>query len=334
MPPNNVKHSYTNGPSVAGMDLTLQQLRMLQALDAHGTIAAAADVLGYTPSAVSQQLSAAEKSAAVDVLERSGRNVLLTQAGRELVGYANVVLSQMEEAQAAMERAKGEVTGLVRLGVIESIASATLARLLELLGERHPGIELRTHSADFSPPFDMIRSGDLDLAFVVDYPDAPGPLPNGVSRERVLHDWFRLVVPTRRAGEFAPGPIDLATLASERFIAPPMADACGRAVIQGCRRAGFEVDVAHSLADYPLALRMVAKGVAVALVPDLGLRVVPEGVTVLELADPFCRAIDIAHRVASAERPAIRATVQAIRDVLGELGLGTEGPSPSDFAVA
>lgn len=315
------------------MDLTLQQLRMLQALDAHGTIAAAAEVLGYTPSAVSQQLSAAERSAGIDVLERSGRNVLLTQAGRELVGFANIVLSQMEEAQAAMERARGEVTGVVRLGVIESVASAILARLLELLSERHPGIEVRTRSADFGMQFDMIRSGDLDLAFVVDYPDAPGPLPSGIARERVLHDWFRLVVPESRATEF-PGPVDLACLAGERFIAPPPADACGMAVIQGCRRAGFEIDVAHSLVDYPLSLRMVAKGLAVALVPDLGLRVVPDGATVVELREPFCRAIDIAHRVASAERPAIRATVEAIHDVLAELGLGTPGETCADFAAA
>ncbi|MGH1506405.1 MAG: LysR family transcriptional regulator [Acidimicrobiales bacterium] len=301
------------------MDLSLQQMRMLQALSHHGTIAAAAEALGYTPSAVSQQLSALERSAGVAVLERVGRNVLLTAAGRELVVHASLMLAQMEQAQAAMERVRGEVGGTITLGVMESVASAMLARLLEVIAERHPHLRVRTRSSDFGDQFAMLRSGELDLAFVVEYPDAPSALPTGISRQRVLNDSFHLVVPEGRVGEF-PELVPLEMLEGEPFIAPPVTDPCGVAVLQACRRAGFEMDAAHQLVDYPVALRMVSKGVALSLVPDLGLRRQPEGIAVLPIAEPFYRAIDLAFRTASAERPAVQGTIQAVRDVIDEIG--------------
>ncbi|MEE9417329.1 MAG: LysR family transcriptional regulator, partial [Acidimicrobiales bacterium] len=86
------------------MDLSIKQLRMLREVSRQGTIASAADQLGYTPSAVSQQLSAAEKTSGIAMLERVGRNVLLTDAGHELVSHADVILERLAEAQAAIER--------------------------------------------------------------------------------------------------------------------------------------------------------------------------------------------------------------------------------------
>ena len=84
-------------------DLTVQQLRMLREVARLGTIAAAADALGYTPSAVSQQIAALERAAGVDVLEKTGRNVRLTDAGRALVGHADVMLTELERAQVSLE---------------------------------------------------------------------------------------------------------------------------------------------------------------------------------------------------------------------------------------
>ncbi len=89
------------------VDLTIQQLRMLREVSELGTIAAAADALGYTPSAVSQQLASIGKSTGVGVLERVGRNVQLTDAGRELVVHADIVLAELERAQASLERVTG-----------------------------------------------------------------------------------------------------------------------------------------------------------------------------------------------------------------------------------
>mgnify|MGYP001824024475 CR=1 FL=1 len=117
--------------------------------------------------------------------------------------------------------------------------------------------------------------------------------------------------------------MDLARLASEPFISPPFTDNCGRAVILACRRAGFEPNVAHEVPDYPTTLRLVSAGVGVSLVPDLGLRQVPSDVVVVDPAVPVHRTIDVVFRRSSADRPAVRAVIEAIQLVAAELSLAS-----------
>ncbi len=126
------------------MDLTLQQLRMLRELAAVGTIAATADLLGYTPSAVSQQLSALERAVGQPLLERVGRNVRLTDAGRVLVEHAHTVLDQVEAAQLALDQVNAEVRGDFTLTVYGSVATTLLPAMLTILDTRYPDLRVRT----------------------------------------------------------------------------------------------------------------------------------------------------------------------------------------------
>lgn len=303
------------------MDLSVQQLRMLREVATQGTIAAAAERLGYTPSAVSQQLSAAEKSTGIAVLERTGRNVMLTDAGRELVRHAEMVLLHLERAQAAIENVHGAVAGTLRLGFLESIGASMLGPLIGRLRIDYRELSMRTRWIDGSDPLDLIRTGELDLAFGIDYPSAPGSLPNGIAAEQICVDWFRIVVPRARFDGEPPTTMDLADLADDEFIAPPFNDSCGRAVTLTCRAAGFEPDVAHEVPDYPATLRLVAAGVGVSLVPDLGLRNVPDEVAIVDPLVPVCRTVELAFRQSSADRPAIRAVIDAVHELATELGL-------------
>lgn len=304
------------------MDVTIQQLRMLREVSIRGTIAAAAGELGYTPSAVSQQLSTVERSTGVAVLERVGRNVLLTDAGRELVAHAEIMLAQLDAAAAAIERVQGEVAGTLRLGFIESVAATVLGPLMRTLRKEHPDLRLRTREIDGRATTDALAKGDLDIAFVIDDPATPTPAVDGFSKLLVCRDWFRAILPP---GFFADGvtpeSIDLATLGGVDFVGPPFDDSCGRTVTQMCRRAGFEPDFVHSVSDYPTTLRLVAAGCGVALVPDLGLRDVPADLAVVDLIEPRHRVVEIMYRTTSHERPAIQAFIAALQHVVDELGL-------------
>lgn len=286
-----------------------------------GTIAAAAAQLGYTPSAVSQQLSAAERSSGVPLLERVGRNVMLTDAGRELVVHAEMVLAHLEQAQAAIERVHGEVAGTIQLGFIESVGSSLLGPLLTRLRLDHPALSVRTKWADTDDPSELVRSGSLDLAFAVGYAEGQGARPPTVEHVEICADPFRIAVARPWFEGEPPTVMDLAKLADEPFIAPPFSDNCGRAVILACRRAGFEPNVAHEVPDYPTTLRLIAAGVGVSLVPDLGLRQVPDDVVVMDPVVPVHRTIDVVFRSSSAERPAMRAVIAAIQTVAVELSL-------------
>ncbi|MGI9604061.1 MAG: LysR family transcriptional regulator [Acidimicrobiales bacterium] len=299
------------------MDVSLQQLRMLREVATRGTIAAAADSLGYTASAVSQQLGGIEKATGVAVLERVGRNVRLTDPGRELVRHATGVLDRMEAAQVAMEQVSNEVRGVLTLTVYESVAATLLAPLLARLGEAHPDLDIRTRQLDPEWSLDALTAGDIDLAFAIDYPHAPVAGRQGIIRHPIKDDRFHLVVPD---DDPLRGPCaSLTDVADRRFITSPMELTCGRCVVVACRDAGFEPDIHHELDDYPTALHLVAAGLGVALVPDLGLVHVPAGVRTLDIDPPVSRTIQLAYRTVSAERPAVIAVRDTLLEVVADL---------------
>ncbi len=300
------------------MDLSVQQLRMLAEVSHQGTIAAAAASLGYTPSAVSQQLGAVEKTTGVAVLERVGRTVQLTDAGRELVHHAEIVLAQLEEAQAAIERVQTEVAGDLRVGILESIAGSLLPLALPRLRNAHPALTVRTLQSEALSSIESLRSGEVDAFFLIDYPSSPTDIGPSMTRINICQDWFRAVVPTEWDG---PDVIELADLAEEHMIASPPEMSCGRCVTLAFVDAGVTPDIVHQIDEYPAVLNLVAAGAGVGLIPELGIRNVPDGVRVVELKEPFARSVDLIFRTSSAERPAIKAFVAAIEESADELGL-------------
>ncbi len=300
------------------MDLTIQQLRMLQEVATTGTIAMAASNLGYTASAVSQQLAGLERAVAVPVLERVGRNVRLTDAGRELVVHARLVLAQVEEASAAIERLSTDVAGTVVVGVMESVAMSMLPSWLRHLRARFPRLSVRTREYESAEEYDWLRSGQIDAGFVVEYPGGQSNY-EGLERELVCNDWFRVVVPE---GHRLTGPtVGLGQLVGEPMIGDAGRSSCGRWALQACREAGFEPEFVHQLDDFPSTLALVASGAGVAVVPSLGLAGMPPGVRVLELEQPICRHLTFAYRTSSKDRPVIQALASVAGEVADEWGL-------------
>jgi DNA-binding transcriptional LysR family regulator len=295
------------------VDLTLQQLRMLRELASAGTIAATADSLGYTPSAVSQQLSALERAVGQPLLERVGRNVRLTDAGRVLVAHAHTVLDQVEAAQTALSQVNADVRGEIALTVYESVATTLLPSMLTILDTRHPDLRLRTRQVEPGPAVDMLARGEIDMAFTIDYPHAPTAQRDDVVQFAVADDHFHLVVsdddPVRGHT------VALASLTGRSMIAASPESSCGQCILVACRSAGFEPDLVHQLDDYATAMHLVAAGHGIALIPDLGLQWMPPGVRVIDIDPPVRRTIQLAYRRASADRPAVR----AVRDVAVEV---------------
>lgn len=302
------------------MEITIHQLRMLREVARHGTIAAAADQLGYTASAVSQQLSSAEKTIGVAFLERAGRNVVLTDAGRELVRHAEIVIDQLEQAAAAIERVTGEVAGLIRFGFFESVTSL-LGPILAKTRCLYPELTLSTTFLEGpQSPFELVRSGSLDLSFAIGHERDPWVPPPGFTRAPVCRDWFRLVVPSARLAELSQ-PVDLALLAGEDFIAPPDGSVGGAVAMQAFHRSGLAPRIIHQVDDSPTTLRLVAADAGVALVPDLGLRDIPAEVLIFETTETAYRSIDLIYRTSSADRPAVKAVLDVVNETVAEMGL-------------
>src|SRR5687767_11228039 len=122
--------------------LDVRRLRLLRDLARLGTIAAVAQAHTYTPSAVSQQLSALEREAGMPLLQRSGRSVALTPAGELLAQHAELVLAAVERATAALAAASSGLAGPLRIGAFPTAVRTLLPAALVALGRDHPSLEL------------------------------------------------------------------------------------------------------------------------------------------------------------------------------------------------
>lgn len=300
------------------MDVTLHQLRLLRQVQLLGTISAAAQAVRCTPSAASQQLATLEGLVGIPLLSKVGRSVQLTPAGERLAARATTMLTELELAQGELERAHHDASGSLHISILESLTPTILPQILVDLRHRHPALVIHTYQLE-SVALQRLRAGELDGAFLIDYPNALSQPDPSIHRQRLCRDWFKIAV---RADDSLGGDkAALSTLAGRPMIAPPGHTSCGQCVIRACRSAGFEPRMVHQLEDYPSMLNLILAGVGVALIPDLGLLRVPDGIRIIELERPFYRLVEFACRHAAVERPAIQAVLGSLDRIARQAGL-------------
>src|SRR5918997_663319 len=174
--------------------LDVRRLRLLRELHARGTIAAVADALQYTPSAVSQQLAVLEREAGVELLEPAGRSVRLTDAALVLVEHAGVLLERAELAAA------GTVAGRARIASFQSTALKLAVPAMQTLGREAPALRCELVESEPEESLPALALGDVDLVLADEWQHQPLARLVGVTREDLHRDPVRLVLPaTHRA---------------------------------------------------------------------------------------------------------------------------------------
>jgi DNA-binding transcriptional LysR family regulator len=168
--------------------LDVRKLLLLRELARRDTIAAVAEALCYTPSAVSQQLAALERDAGVPLLQRTGRRVSLTPAGAALAGQTEEILALLERAAAGLAAARTGLTGPLRIGAFPTAMRTILPAALVALGRDHPGLELMVTELDPAAVPDALRSGALDVALVHEYEFVPAPRDPALDTEPLLEE--------------------------------------------------------------------------------------------------------------------------------------------------
>jgi len=171
--------------------LDLRRLRLLRELNARGTIAAVADALQYTPSAVSQQLSMLEREAGVPLLEKAGRGVRLTDAALVLVGHAEALLERADVAEADLAAAAGTVAGRGRIAGFQSVTIHLALPAMQALARDHPQLRCELVDAEPEDALPALALGDLDLVLADEWGHQPRRLPPGVERHDLLNDPVR-----------------------------------------------------------------------------------------------------------------------------------------------
>jgi DNA-binding transcriptional LysR family regulator len=303
--------------------LSLTQLATFREFVRHGTLAAAAGSLGYTPGAVSQHVSALERTVGARLVERSGRHLALTDAGRVLAEYADRMLGLERETVQAIASAEGRVAGPLTVGTWGSTAAALLAPVVERMAVAVPEVTVRSREVDLDEAALAVRHGDVDVAFGLDYPDAPVPRDDAISVIGLHEESFGIAVATshdRTGGRRRSRSVDVETLAGLDWILPPPDSQYGRALRSGFRRRGFEPRVVHEVTDTAASLQLAAAGLGATVVTDLMSRLNPTvGVQRWEMADALSRQIVlITPRDVRRRRP-IAAFLEVVPDVVADL---------------
>ena len=284
-----------------------RRLRVLREVAQQGTLAAAADALHLTPSAVSQQLAALEREVGQPVIERNGRGVRLTGAAEVLVGHANVVLAQLEAAAADAAAYAEGIVGTVRVAGFATALGELVAPAAAALRESHPRLTLVVEESEAPECFLALARGDADIALSMASRQAPED-PR-FHRQALMTDTLDAVLP---AGHplAARAEIPLAELAGEDFVGPPEGTSCHDVTVTGCAAAGFAPAFRHRTLDFHTAMALAAAGLGVTLVPRLGQRAIPPGAVVRPLADPApARHVFAATRAGAETRPTVAAVL-------------------------
>ncbi len=292
--------------------IDLGRLRALHAVATYGSVGGAAEALGYTPSAVSQQLAKLERETRTTLVEKRGRGIVLTDAAQQLAATASQVLQLVENAELQLEEQRGQAIGSLAIAAFPTAARGLLPAVLPQLIDQNPALEVSVIETD---PFEAVAAvtrGEIQIAIVHDWHNTPLTIPEELSRIKLGSDPADVLVPAshRLAGkEF----VRADDLVGERWVCQPAGSICHEWLVRTMRKAGVEPEVAYSVAEYQTQLAMLARGIGIGLLPRLGRGPLPAGVVAIPLQPTPSRRLYAVWRTATSRRPAIAVTLAALR---------------------
>mgnify|MGYP001172803476 CR=1 FL=1 len=266
--------------------IDLDHLVTLSAVRRTGSIGGAAADLGYTPSAVSQQVKRLERRVGGAVLERVGRGVMLTELGRHLVDEGADILARLEALESGLGRVTGgPVSGSVRLVAFSTAVRGLVAPALRALTAAEPGLDVTVVEHDPHDAIALVASGTADAALVHNWGDLPLPFPEHLEVVGLGTDTADVLVP---AGHplAAHGPVDATAFAGERWVCAPEGSVCHGWLTHMFDLHGRRPDIRHWAMEFSSQVGLVAEGVCVGLVPRLGREELPAAVVPVAVTDP------------------------------------------------
>jgi DNA-binding transcriptional LysR family regulator len=293
--------------------MDVRRLRVLREFADRGSVAAVAEALSFTPSAISQQLRALQDEVGLALTEPVGRGLRLTEAGRELAGHADTVLAALASADAAVESYRSEPRGVVRVAMFQSAARLLLPGLLRRVAEL-PEVEPRFTDIDMTPP--EVPGLAADFCLVVAHRDehAPAFATDRWEVTHLLREPLDVVLPpghrlARRRR------LRLVDLAEESWISVQEGFPVDDVLRSIALRTGTEPRIVQRINDFGVTEELVAAGHGIALLPRYstddrgGRRLVRRPLAGVRAA----RLIEVITRRSVLVRPAVRAVLDALR---------------------
>lgn len=288
--------------------LDVRRLQFLVELSRRGTIAAVADALHMSPSGISQQLSMLEREAGTPLLERVGRRVQLTYAGRMLAERGADILDALEAARTELRSWEQVVAGTCRVAAFGSAARALVPSLLECQ-QRHPGLRVELVESEPEEAIPALLSGEFDVVVSEEYPGTETAPSRHLHREVLAHDPLEMVA----ASHMLEGRDPVRVGGKLPWALEPLGSPSRDWTVQHCLALGFAPSVQYESWDLDLLLLLVHQGAAASILPALVLPPKHESSSVVRVDTGWARTLVLLVRKARREDPSVLAVCSALR---------------------
>ena len=294
------------------------RLRTLRELSLRKTMAAVADALFVSPSAVSQQIAQLEDELGVQLIERRGRGVRLTPAGARLVAHAERIIAVLEEAKTDLAEMKRIVAGELRVAAFPSVAAALIPRTIRALELSHPQLQLTLDELEPVDGLAALRAWQTDVALIDDLTLFPGVPEGNIETVHIIDDELFAMLPTSHPLA-AKDEITLADLRNERWALDTRSNAYSNVIVRACAAVGFEPVINGNCNGFEVVIALIEAGCSVSIMPGLRVRSYVGEFHSRKVVPAMRRKISAAFRKGELRNPAIGAFVGQLRASAGEL---------------
>ncbi|MDE3134433.1 MAG: LysR family transcriptional regulator [Acidobacteriota bacterium] len=309
--------------------LDLAAVRSLIAVRDHGTVVGAADALGFTPSAVSQQIKRLERQSGCSMLEHVGRGVILSERGRMLAEHGQRLLGELEELENVALSDARRPTGEFRIASFYTAGRGVVAPLIARLAQTAPDLQVLLHEIDPRECLAVVERGGADLGIVHDWETVPLAFARALEAVPLFTDTADVLLPIGHPLAQADA-VDAAELVHERWVSMHAGTICDDWLTQMFAMHGARPNVPFRDGNFGTHVGMVEQGIAVALLPRLGRERLPDTVRAVPVRNPTPhRQIYSVWRRASVDNPERRHVQQQLESVVAGGGFGASSARSS-----
>jgi DNA-binding transcriptional LysR family regulator len=292
--------------------MDVARLRTLRELAMRQTMAAVAEALRVSPSAVSQQIAQLEAEAGLRLIERRGRRVHLTQAGLRLVAHAERIIAALEDAKTDLAELKQAVAGELRVAAFSSVAAALIPQVMKALERRHAQLTIVLEEMEPVDSLTALRAWQTDVALVDDLTVPPNTAGPNIERVPILEDLLYAVLPNAHPLA-ARSRVAIADLRGERWAMDTAFNTYSDVITKACQAAGFDPIVNGKCGGFEVVQPLIEQGCSIAILPGLRVRHRAGKFCVRKLTPEIRRKIFVAFRRGERRHPAVAAFVDQLQ---------------------
>lgn len=308
--------------------MDLGRLRALRELALRKTMAAAAEALSVSPSAISQQISQLEQEAGLKLVKRRGRGVTLTPAGHMLVKHAERIIAVLQEAKTDLAEMKRTVAGELRVTAFPSAASALIPMTIRELGRLHSRLHILFHEMEPTESLLALRAWRTDVALIDNLTVSVDLQQLNIETIDLIEDSLYAILPASHALAAKPT-IGLPELRNERWVLDTASHAYSEFVIRECQAHGFEPLINAYCNGIDVMLALIEVACSISVLPGFRLRRYSGDFVVRRIVPDIQRKILIAFRRGEHRHPAIQAfTTQLLKSAAALNDSGDQACQP------